>query len=80
MRVRATTQVVSAAEWERICNVLRVEEPASLHQIKHWLLDEFNINQLYRMLEEMRQAGAVTMELRGEIGNLQVLYWYGIHE
>lgn len=80
MRGKPPVSILSAEEWERIRNIIRVEEPVTLPQLKHWMLDEYNINQLYRMTEEMRQTRAITMELVGDIGSLQVFYWYGFHE
>lgn len=66
--------------WERLQNILRIEEPATLLQIQHWLLNEFSVREIDRELEAMRRAGAVTMELAGEIGRLEVRWWYGVHE
>ena len=67
--------------YERLSNILRVEEPATIPQIKRWLLDEFSIREIDRTLEEMRDARAVTMTLiEDERGKLKVIYWYGYHE
>ena len=65
--------------WTRIRNILRTEEPATIPQIQHWLLNEFSILEIDHELEEMRAARAVTMELIEEDDRLRVIWWYGDH-
>lgn len=65
--------------WERLQNILRTEEPASLPDLKRWLLDEFSVREIDRELEEMRKQRAVTMELVERDGRLLVIWWYGDH-
>lgn len=82
MSTATSKQIVAAGVpslWERLQNILRVEEPATLPQLQHWLLNEFSVREIDHELEEMRAAKAVTMELIEEGGKLQVIWWYGDH-
>ena len=69
----------SPSLWDRILNILRVEEPATITNLRRWLPD-IAFGDLYWALEEMRLARAITMEVVGELHTLEALYWYGVRE